>query len=108
MNDSISMVLSQALADTYDQQPNDPVEFFSKFLLHHIQVKDSANQDKEKQVVVDKCRADHQAMLDREAAAEKKRLEDEAMVIARKKAFFDKIEKSSDLNENLQDLTNYI
>lgn len=40
MNDNISMVLAQALADTFDTQPNDPVEFFSKHLLHHIQVRE--------------------------------------------------------------------
>lgn len=44
MNDSISMVLSQALAETFEQKPNDPVEFFSKFLLHHIQVREQATK----------------------------------------------------------------
>lgn len=39
MNDSISMILAQALAETFETQPNDPVEFFSKFLLHQIMIR---------------------------------------------------------------------
>jgi len=37
-NDAISMVLSKALAETYECQPNDPVEYFSKYLLNHIKI----------------------------------------------------------------------
>ena len=44
LNEKISMVLSQALAETYEHQPTDPVEFFSKYLLHHIDVREQANQ----------------------------------------------------------------
>jgi hypothetical protein len=36
MSNNIAMVLSQALSDTFDQQPNDPVEYFAKYLLHYI------------------------------------------------------------------------
>jgi len=42
LNDEISLPLSQALAETFEQQPNDPVEFFSKFLLHHITIREQA------------------------------------------------------------------
>jgi hypothetical protein len=33
--ENISNVLSKALSETYRQQPNDPVQFFAKFLLNH-------------------------------------------------------------------------
>jgi Dpy-30 motif len=33
--DEIGLVLSKALAETYKAQPNDPVDFFAKFLLNH-------------------------------------------------------------------------
>ena len=34
----ISNVLSKALSETYRLQPNDPVQFFSKFLLNHTKI----------------------------------------------------------------------
>lgn len=36
LTESISMVLANALAQTFDNKPNDPVDFFSRVLLHHI------------------------------------------------------------------------
>ena len=33
-------MLSKALSETYKHQPNDPVAFFSKFLLNHCNVKE--------------------------------------------------------------------
>ena len=32
----IALVLSKALAETYLEHPNDPVEFFAKYLLNHV------------------------------------------------------------------------
>ena len=40
----ISLVLSRALAETYKHQPNDPVQFFSQFLLHHCNVQQMHNE----------------------------------------------------------------
>ena len=37
--DHISLVLSRALSETYSEQPNDPVEYFAKFLLQQCQSK---------------------------------------------------------------------
>ena len=34
----ISLVLSKALSETYKHQPNDPVTFFSRYLLNHCNV----------------------------------------------------------------------
>jgi hypothetical protein len=36
--DEISLVLSRALSETYKHQPNDPVAFFSRYLLNHCKV----------------------------------------------------------------------
>lgn len=96
------MVLSQALAETYEQQPNDPVEFFSKFLLHHIDVRGEAQKDCDKVLAVKACKDAFQKELDEVARIEKVRLEHESKVIDRKRSFFDCLEKSDDLNENLQ------
>ena len=31
----ISLVLSKAMSETYLEQPNDPIQFFTKYLLNH-------------------------------------------------------------------------
>jgi uncharacterized membrane protein YqiK len=54
------------------------------------------------------CRSIYDQECLAEAEAERKRVEAEAKAIARKKAFFDSLEKSSDLNENLQGLAEYV
>jgi len=36
--ENISLVLSKALAETYKAQPNDPVQYFSKYLLNHAKI----------------------------------------------------------------------
>jgi len=37
----IAGVISKALSETYRLQPNDPVQFFSRFLLNHTKVVNS-------------------------------------------------------------------
>lgn len=44
----------------------------------------------------------------KEEEVEREKAQAEAKVISYKKSFFDKIEKSCDLNDNLQDLCDYI
>lgn len=36
--DEIGLTLSKALSETYKQKPNNPVEFFAKWLLNHTKV----------------------------------------------------------------------
>jgi len=36
--DKIAKVLSKALSETYKHKPNDPVSFFSQYLLNHVKV----------------------------------------------------------------------
>jgi len=42
--ESISLVISKALQETFKNQPVDPVAFFSKQLLNHCNVMDLHNQ----------------------------------------------------------------
>ena len=34
--ESISLILSKALSETYLEKPNDPVQYFSKYLLSQV------------------------------------------------------------------------
>lgn len=96
-------------------QPNDPVDFFSKFLLNHIQIREQAKsvsfwfffitviqfQDVEMQAKVQECQDSYEQECRQEEQLEKERLEAEAKDIAAKKKFFDTLEQSHDLNDNL-------
>ncbi len=42
--DKIASVISKALSETYRLQPNDPVQFFSQYLLNHNKVLEYAYQ----------------------------------------------------------------
>ena len=42
--DKISSVLSKALSQTFKSQPNDPVQFFARYLLNHNRTLDLAYQ----------------------------------------------------------------
>lgn len=42
--DEIGLVLSKALSETYKAQPNDPVDFFAKFLLNHSRTAKKAKE----------------------------------------------------------------
>jgi hypothetical protein len=40
-------VISKALSETYKAQPNDPVDFFAKFLLNHSRTAKKAKDEKD-------------------------------------------------------------
>lgn len=42
MSDGIAPIVSRAMAYTFREKPNDPVEFFARFLLNEILIKDQA------------------------------------------------------------------
>lgn len=41
--ESISLVLSKALSETYKCQPNDPITFFAKYLQNHAKTQKEAD-----------------------------------------------------------------
>jgi hypothetical protein len=78
----ISLVLSKALSETYKHQPNDPVTFFSRYLLNHCNVQkihssvssNPANLTSPLQNIVDNARVDEMRIayeLDKNKEAEK-------------------------------------
>ena len=42
--DKISLVLSKALSETFLEQPNDPIQFFAKYLLNHVETQSAATE----------------------------------------------------------------
>jgi len=52
MSDGIAPIVSRAMAYTFREKPNDPVEFFARFLLNEILIKDQARiEDQHKETV---------------------------------------------------------
>jgi hypothetical protein len=50
------MVLSKALTETYVEKPNDPIQFFAKYLLNHVQQQEVEEQYVKKCEVIEKDR----------------------------------------------------
>jgi hypothetical protein len=46
--DQIGLVLSKALATTYEEKPTNPVEFFAKLLLNHSKTQRMALGEKDR------------------------------------------------------------
>ena len=61
--DEIGLVISKALSETYKAQPNDPVNFFAKYLLNHSRTAKKAHDEKEAEKVVKDMKDKHLAKL---------------------------------------------
>jgi chromatin segregation and condensation protein Rec8/ScpA/Scc1 (kleisin family) len=107
--DDIAPVLMKGMAETYKAQPNNPVDFFAKWLLNHNNIAskvESNMKDKQKQILENKDA--------HEQEKEKADEEIKQMEIAAKekedsiKAFYDTFQKSNDLDDHLQELCDFI
>ena len=56
-------MISKALSETYKAQPNDPVDFFAKFLLNHSRTAKKAKDEKEAEKQVKEMRDHHLSKL---------------------------------------------
>lgn len=67
-------MISKALSETYKAQPNDPVDFFAKFLLNHSRTAKKAKEEKDAEKHVKEMRDQHLTKLkeNEHKAAEKK------------------------------------
>lgn len=59
--ESISLVISKALSETYKHQPIDPVAFFSKYLLNHVNVMALNEKVTAKTITALGCQSKHQS-----------------------------------------------
>jgi uncharacterized ferredoxin-like protein len=70
-------VISKALSETYKAQPNDPVDFFAKFLLNHSRTAKKAKDEKDAEKQVKEMRDNHLAKLkEKEKQAAEKKLQE--------------------------------
>lgn len=117
-NDKIATVLSKALAETFRAKPNDPKTYFAKYLLNHSAQEKAAGRvsetvclnfqrlEREKEVQVAR-----RQLLAKKIDEEKKvkaELKKTQEADENKAQFWQKVEKSNDLHDNLEELTNYL
>lgn len=122
--EQISSVLCQALSKTFMAQPNDPVQFFSRYLLNHVdQQKVSAEvriilavfisnhfSAQAVRVSIDQAqmRSQHKMVEAAENATKAEHAEVQAKVTEEKQAFFGDLDTSEDLNDKLQHLADFL
>jgi galactose-1-phosphate uridylyltransferase len=106
--DDIGVVVAKGLAVLFKTQPSNPVDFLAKWLLNYSQVEKTALNEKEhlEQVKELKDKLDYQTSVDKKRQEEK--LHEEEEVNLRIKEFYAKIELSTDLNDQLQDLAVFL
>jgi len=101
MQDEIGVVISKGLSATYESKPKNPIEYFAKWLLNHRKTEKEAQAilDKEKQIeLLQKVYEDEintKKLKDNEVIQAKEKLEEE------NKKFWDELQISEDLNDNL-------
>jgi hypothetical protein len=106
--DKISSVLSKALSETYRLQPNDPVQFFASYLMNHNKTLELVYQNQANESKITDLKQKHQSAQDEVAAKKQEKEVDKKQAQTKVDQFFEKIEQSADLNENLQELADFL
>ena len=105
-------MISKALSETYKAQPNDPVDFFAKFLLNHSRTAKKAKEEKEAEKHVKEMRSHHISKLrELELKAEEKKKK-EKHKHERIDHFYESLkvkdESAHDLRDKLNDLAQFL
>ena len=104
----IGVIISQGLSETYRNQPKNPIDFLGKWLLHQTEI----GAQKEKDEETSKSYQEHRGYRDLAQklaeGEEKERQEAQLKIQKKEEAFFSKIDNSVDLEDNLQDMVNYL
>lgn len=107
-SDDLGLVVAKGMAALYKNQPQNPVDYLGKWLLNYCNVEKSAQKQKEEQETV-------KEMLQKKAYAEmaanqekEEREEEEKKEEDKKQEFYKKLDKSTDLVDEFQDLVNFV
>ena len=108
MQDNIGVVIANGLSVVYKKKPENPVDFFAKWLLRQSEIqKHEAEEKAKEQMVLDLKDQElkHQAQLKK---AEEERKEQKKQLEDKKDAFHKKILASDDLNKELPLLADHL
>lgn len=107
-SDDIGLIIAKGMAVTYKAQPENPVDFFARWLLNQSQQAKNQILQEEKIVKVKESREAHAKQLkvkDKEAKELDKKQEARNDKI---RGFRDKVDESKDLEDELQTLVNHL
>jgi len=93
---------------TFNRQPNDPVQFFARFLQNECKTMKVVDEDRHAALEQGRNRIAHEDRLREVKETAKVKKTEEAKVDDEKKAFFDDLEQSDDLNDKLQSLIEFL
>ena len=108
MQDKIGLVIAKGLSVVYKEKPENPVDFFAKWLLQQSSIKKREQQERDiiKNIQnlkkKDELDAEKQAKAKQETENQKKKMNDKI-----DKFNFD-VDKSDDLNDQLQSLVDHL
>ena len=108
MQDKIGVVLAKGLSVTYKEKPNNPVDFFAKWLLKQSQIQKRDHEEIQKKCGVHQLKEKNREELDGIKKAEEQKLEEKQKLENKILKFKEHIQGSEDLNDNLQDLVDHL
>ena len=106
--EEICMILSKGLANTCEQQPRNPIEYFGKWLQEYSKVQKQAKAVKDNEKVIEEKKAKHAFAQKSVFALEAEKLREEQKKADKKQKFWDDLYKSSDPYDNLEELAMYL
>lgn len=106
--EDIGLVISKGLAETYRTQPQKPIEFFAKWLIHYSKIQKECGNMKEMQKEMANLKEKNEFNKRAKAAVDNERNQQIKAKSDKKDAFFNKLSKSTDLHDNLEELSNFL
>eukprot|EP00347_Sterkiella_histriomuscorum_P009020 403342835 len=106
--DEIGLVLAKALNETYKASPNNPIDFFAKWLLNHSKTNIKVMKEKEHDKHVRELReANKKFILEKQQESEEL-VKSESQKQEKIQEFYQMLEKSEDLTDNLDELAAFL
>ena len=106
--DDIGKVIAKGLSVLYKTQPNNPCDYLARWLLNHAEVQRQKTEADSKEAQVKELKERQQEEREALKKEEEKQAKAQEQEEARHKAFDDKVAKSDDLSDQLQDLAGYL
>lgn len=108
MQDDIGVVISKGLSATYESKPKNPIEYFAKWLLNHRKTEKEAQAGLEKEKYIEELQKVFEEEKNAKKLKENEAVQAKEKTEAENQAFWDNLQKSEDLNDNLTELCEYI
>jgi hypothetical protein len=106
--DDIGLVIAKGMAVMYKVQPKNPVDFLAKWLLNYAEIEKKALAHHDLKDEIKNTREKHQLEMNLEDQEHNKELHAAELRQKKNDEFFKKVYSSTDLNNQLQELADYL